>query len=143
MIPLPELLRQNLGWKILSLALAIAFWATIKTVSTERGDQVERLYINLPVRIVSSTTDVRTFKVTPDQVAVTVKGRGDVMKALTDRELHIFADITGADTSATRHFTRRVQVAIPVGVTIVRVDPTEVVVDVPASPSESAPTSNP
>jgi YbbR domain-containing protein len=143
MIPLPEFVRNNLGWKILSLSLAIAFWLTIKTVSTERGDQVERLYINLPVHIVSSTTDVRTFKVTPDQVAVTVKGRGDIMKALTDRELRIYADITGADTSASRHFTRRVQVAIPVGVTIVRVDPTEVVVDIPSSPSESSPPSSP
>jgi hypothetical protein len=138
---LRDLLLKNFGWKMLSLVLAVAFWLTIKTVSTERGDQVERLYINLPVQIVSSTTDVRAFKVVPDLVAVTVKGRGDVMKALTDRELHVLVDITSADTS--QPFTRRVQVALPIGVTIVRVDPTEVIVEAPNRPPTKFPSSNP
>jgi hypothetical protein len=124
------LLLNNFGWKMLSLALAIAFWLTIKTVSTERADQVERLYLNLPVQIVSSTADVRTFRVVPDLVAVTVKGRGDIMKALTEQEIRVFADTTSADTSTPRHLTRRLQVAIPVGITIVRIEPTEVIVEV-------------
>jgi hypothetical protein len=133
-----DLLLKDGGWKILSLSLAIAIWLTVKTVSTERGDQLERLYSNLPVQIVSSTTDVRACRVVPNLVTVTVKGRGDVMKALTDQEIRVFADTTSADTSTPRHFKRRVQVAIPVGVSIVRIDPTEVIVEVPST-MQSAP----
>jgi hypothetical protein len=138
------LLLNNFGWKMLSLALAIAFWLAIKTLSTERGDQVERLYINLPVQIVSSTTDVRTFNVIPALVAVTVRGRGDVMKALTEQEIRVFADTTSADIAAGRNMTRRVQVAIPVGISIVRVEPTEVIVEVPSQgqPPAKSPNTN-
>jgi len=64
-------------------------------------------------------------------VAVTVKGRGDVMKALTEQEIRVFADTTSADTSAPRRLTRRIQVAVPVGISIVRIEPTEVIVEIP------------
>jgi YbbR domain-containing protein len=126
-----DLLLKDFGWKMLSLSLAIAIWLTVKTVSTERGDQVERPYVNLPVQIVSSSTDARAFKVSPEVVAVTVKGRGDVMKALTEQEIRVFADTTSADTSAPRRLTRRIQVAVPVGISIVRIEPTEVIVEIP------------
>lgn len=133
-----DLLLKDLGWKILSLALAIAIWMTVKAVSTERGDQVERLYSDLPVQIVSSTADVRACQVVPNRVTVTVKGRGDVMKALTQQEIRVLTDTTSADTTGARHFKRRIQVAVPVGVSIVRIEPTEVIVEMP-NPVQSAP----
>jgi len=133
---LRDILTRNLGWKLLSLVLAVVIWVTVKVVSTERGDQVERSFLNLPLQIVSSTADVRAFRVSPVTVDVTVKGRGETIKALTEREIHSFVD--ASDAEASQKFTRRVEVAVPAGVTIVRVDPTEATVEVRA-PNPSFP----
>jgi hypothetical protein len=126
---LRELLLRNLGWKMLSLGLAVAIWLTVKTAINERGTQSVRTFINIPAQIVSSTTDVRTFRVVPDVVSVTVRGRPEVIGVLSEREIHAFVDATAADIS--QNFNRRVQVATPIGITIVRVDPVEVTVEVP------------
>jgi len=126
---LRELLLRNLGWKLLSLGLAVAIWLTVKTAINERGTQSVRTFPNLPAQIVSSTTDVRPFHVVPDVVSVTVRGRPEVIGVLSEREIHAFVDTTTADVS--QNFTRRVQVATPIGITIVRVDPVEVTVEVP------------
>lgn len=127
---LRDLLLKNLGWKMLALGLAVAIWLTVKTASAERGGQSVRTFNNVPAQIVSSTTDVRTFRVVPDTVNVTVRGRQEVIAVLTEREIHPFVDTTSADIS--QNFNRRVQVATPIGITVVRVDPVEVTVEVPA-----------
>jgi hypothetical protein len=129
---LRELLLRNLGWKMLSLGLAVAIWLTVKTAINERGAQSVRSFMNIPTQILSSTTDVRTFRVVPDVVSVTVRGRPEVIGVLTEREIHAFVDTTAADIS--QNFNRRVQVATPMGITIVRVDPVEVAVEVPPRP---------
>ena len=78
-----NILLRNFGWKLLSLALAIVIWLTIKALSAEQG-QTERMFINLEIKIVSGTADVRTFRIEPTTVvdlavsppAVTRIGRG-------------------------------------------------------------------
>ena len=129
---LRELLLKNLGWKLLSLSLAVAIWLTVKTAINERGAQSVRTFINVPAQIVSSTTDVRTMHVVPEVVSVTVRGRPEVIGVLGEREIHPFVDTTTADI--TQNFTRRVQVATPIGITVVRIEPVEVVVEVPPRP---------
>ncbi|MFO1512507.1 MAG: hypothetical protein U1F83_06270 [Verrucomicrobiota bacterium] len=124
-----DLLLKNIGWKMLSLGLAVAIWLTVKTAINERGAQSVRTFINIPTQILSSTSDVRTFRVVPDVVSVTVRGRPEVIGVLNEREIHAFVDTTSADIS--QNFTRRVQVATPIGITIVRVDPVEIAVEVP------------
>jgi hypothetical protein len=127
---LRELLLRNLGWKMLSLGLAVAIWLTVKTAINERGGaQSVRTFSDIPAQIVSGTTDVRAFRVTPDVVSVTVRGRPEVIGVLSEREIHAFVDTTSTDIS--QNFTRRVEVATPIGITIVRVDPVEVAVEVP------------
>lgn len=138
-----DLLTRNFGWKMLSLALAIAIWLTVRTISSEQG-QTEKLFLNLPVQIVSSTADVRTFRVEPSFVNVTIKGRPGVINRLAEREIRVLVDITSADL--TREFNRHVDVAVPTGVSIVRVDPSEVQVTPPPKPEPkiiiSAPRTN-
>jgi hypothetical protein len=126
---LRDFLTQNVGWKLLSLGLAVAIWLTVKTAINERGTQSVRTFNNIPAQIVSGTTDVRTFRVIPDTVSITVRARPEVIGVLTEREIHAFVDVTSADLS--QNFNRRVQVATPIGITIVRVDPVEVAVEVP------------
>ena len=138
-----DLLFKNVGWKMLSLGLAVAIWLTVKAAINE-GAQGVRTFSNIPAQIVSGTTDVRTFRVVPDTVSVTVRARPEVLKVLTEREIHAFVDITSADLS--QNFNRRVQAATPIGITVVRVDPVEVAVEVPPKPTPkiiiSAPRTN-
>jgi hypothetical protein len=143
---LRELLLRNLGWKMLSLGLAVAIWLTVKTAINERGGaQSVRTFDNIPAQIVSSSADVRTFRVIPDKVSITVRGRPEVISALNEREIRAFVDVTSADFS--QNFNRRVQVATPIGITIILVDPFEVAVEVPPKPEPriiiSPPKTNP
>lgn len=138
---LREFIVQDFGWKLLSLALAVAVWLTVKGFSSDIATQAERTFTNLPAQIVSGTTDVRTFKVRPDVVQVTVKGRPDIIKALTERELHVFVD--GSTADPTRNFRQRVEVSSPARITIAKVEPAEVEVIMPLRPATTAPKSKP
>ena len=117
---LRDIFIKNFGWKLLSVVLASAIWLTIKTTSAEEG-QTERVYLALPLQIVSGTADVRTFQVEPIAVTVTLKGRTEIINRLAEREIRCLVDTTSADL--TQNFRRRVDVAVPSGITVVHVEP--------------------
>ena len=127
----PELITRNFGWKALSLSLAVVIWLSVKAISSEQG-QTERMYIGLPVQIVSGTADVRAFSLEPDEVRVTLKGSPDTIKKLNEREIRVLTDITSAET--TEPFRRKVQVALPNGYSVVRIEPADVLVTPPPKP---------
>lgn len=126
-----NILFRNFGWKLLSLALAIVIWLTIKALSAEQG-QSERMFVNLEVQIVSSTADVRAYRIEPRSVNVTVKGRPGAVGRLTEREIRVFADVTSMDV--TQSFRQHLEVAVPNGITVVRFEPTEVQITPPPKP---------
>ena len=138
-----NILFRNFGWKLLSLALAIVIWLTIKALSAEQG-QTERMFVNLEIKIVSGTADVRTFRIEPRTVNVTIKGRPGAISRLAEREIRVFADLTSADV--TQNFRQHLDVAVPNGLTVVRLEPTEVQVTPPPKPEPkiiiSAPKTN-
>ena len=138
-----NILFRNFGWKLLSLALAIVIWLTIKALSAEQG-QTERMFVNLEIKIVSGTADVRTFRIEPRTVNVTIKGRPGAISRLAEREIRVFADLTSADV--TQSFRQHLDVAVPNGLTVVRLEPTEVQVTPPPKPEPtiiiSAPKTN-
>jgi YbbR domain-containing protein len=126
-----NLLTRNFGWKLLSLALAIVIWVTIKTVSAEQG-QAEKMYVNLPIQVVSGTADVRACTLEPNQAQVTLKGKSDLINSLNEREIHVLVDVTSADL--THSFRQRVAVTIPNGLSVVRIEPTEIQITPPPKP---------
>ena len=132
-----ELIVKDFGWKLLSLALAVAIWLTVKGFSSDSGTQAERIFTDLPAQIVSGTIDARTFRVNPEVVQVTIKGLPEAIKALTEREIHVYVDVSNADS--TRNFRKRVEVSTPTRISIVKVEPTEVEVIVPPRPSPTPP----
>ena len=134
---LREVLLRNFGWKMLSLGLAVAIWLTVRAAISQSGGQSVRTFNAIPAQIVSSTTDVRTFRVIPETVSITVRGRSEIITALTVPEIHAFVDVTSTDAS--QNFTRDVRVATPVGITLVRVDPGNVTVEVPPKPPAKFP----
>ena len=124
-----ELILKNLGWKMLSLGLAVAIWLTVRAAIDERGGASVRTFDEIPVQIVASTADVRTFHVDPGKVSITVQGPSQMINVLTDREIHAFLDVTSADTS--QNFNRPLRIATPPGITLMRVEPADVTVIVP------------
>src|SRR5688500_15285794 len=138
-----DIIFRNFGWKLLSLALAVVIWLTIKALSAEQG-QTEKLYMNLPVQIRSGTADVRAFRVEPTSVNVTIKGRPGVINRLTEREIRPLVDLTSADV--TQSFRQHVDIIVPNGITVVRFEPVEVQITPPPRPQPkiffSAPATN-
>jgi YbbR domain-containing protein len=139
-----NIILRNLGWKLLSLALAVIIWLTIKALSAEQG-QTEKMFVNLPIQIVSGTADVRAFRVEPPFVNVTLKGRPGAVRRLAEREIRVLVDLTSADV--TQSFRQPVDVAVPNGITVVRFEPIEVQITPPPKPEPkiiiSAPKANP
>ena len=121
---LRELLLKNVGWKLLSLALAVAIWLTVKGFSNDSGSQTERTFTDLPAQLVFGKADGQTFGINPSVVQVTVKGGPDIIKALTERDIRVYVDVSTADPA--RNSRQHVDVSTPTRVTIARVEPVEV-----------------
>ena len=137
-----EFIVKDFGWKLLALALAVAIWLTVKGFSSDGGTPTdERTFTDLPAQIVSGTTDVRGYRINPAGVQVTVKGRPDLIKALTGQEIRVYVD--GSIADPTQSFRQRVDVSAPTRITIVKVEPTEVEVVVPPRPSAITPKPKP
>ena len=132
-----EIILRSFGWKVLSLGLAVAIWLTVRAAIDQRGGALVRTYDDIPVQIVSSTTDVRAFHVDPDKVSITVQGPSQMINVLTEREIRCFVDVTSADIS--QNFNRPLRIAAPPGITLMRVEPADVTVIVPPkSPKASS-----
>ena len=134
-------LTKDLSWIIVSLLLAVAIWVTVHKIREEpeapvaRG--VENTYGNLPVRLLSVAADVRDYRMAPGTVAVTVSGPPNAMAILQADQILAVVDLTGIESS---HDLRRpVEVSVPIGMTLVRVEPPEVGVIVPPPPSDNKP----
>jgi YbbR domain-containing protein len=129
-----NLLLKDLGWKLFSLFLATAIWLTVHKINDESevvpaaftGDRVT---FDLPVLIVSRASDVRDFRVEPGTVSVTVAAPPEVIATLEGSEIRPLVDLS--DIAGAKDLSRRVEVSAPAGVTLVSVDPTNVVVRPP------------
>ena len=132
---LRDIVTKDVGWKIFSVVLAVAIWLTVHAISKDRGpDQAlgpweNHTFTNLPVLVVSAAADVREFKVQPDSVDVTVRGRPEVILALAAREIEVRVDLT--DVESARNLRKRTIVSVPPGVIVVRATPADVDVVVP------------
>ena len=138
-MPLRDIVTRDLGWKLFSVALAVAVWLTVQAISKDRGlsqslgPWENHTFTNLPVLVVSAAADVREFKVQPAAIGVTVRGRPEVISALTEKEIEVRVDLT--DVESARSLRKRVMVSVPPGVILVRTTPSEVDVVVPPKKS--------
>jgi YbbR domain-containing protein len=123
------LLTKDLGWKLFSLFLALFIWLTVHQIIGESqspaGAPTRVTFENLPVRIFSSASDVRDFRVFPNVVSVTVVGPPDVKAS----QVRPMVDLT--DIVLSKDLPRRVDVSVPANVTLVSVKPSTVGVILP------------
>ena len=135
-MPLRDIVTKDLGWKMLSVALAVAIWLTVRPISEDASNHVIPLggvmtqtFPAVPVLVVSAAADVREFKVRPGAVQITISGKPDAVTALDPKQIRVLVDLTGIE--AARDLKKRVDVSTPPGITLVSAVPAEVDVMVP------------
>jgi hypothetical protein len=135
-------LTKDLGWKLFSLALAVVTWFAVDALSRDPRrlnrplePSASLTFQNVSVLVVSAAADVREFKVNPDVVQVTVRGRPDVVNRLQKGEIHVTVDLTGIESA--RNLRKQVDVSVPPEITVVSVVPKEVDVVVPPKAKSS------
>lgn len=127
---LRDLFFKDFWLKLFSFALAVLLWfiiyfardfspGTPLRIATEK-----RTFSQLPVDILSSAEDVRSFRVNPKEVEVTVQGDPRILKGLQPKEIRVLVDLTGI--SAAHDLRKRIQVSTPPGVTYTHASPEEV-----------------
>ena len=140
-MPLRDIVTKDYGWKILSIALAVAIWLTVHTTSEETPKRLSPLiplttqtFETVPVLIVSAAADVREFKVRPGAIQITISGKPEAVSALDPKQIRVLVDLTGIE--AARGLKKRVDVSTPPGITFVSAVPAEVDVMVPPKQSQ-------
>jgi YbbR domain-containing protein len=141
---LRHLIFHDFLLKVFSLALAVLIWFTVTEIQKEASplprltmNSEVRTFSNLPVVVMSAAEDVRSFKVYPNDVEVTVQGDARILKNLSSKDIRVIVDLTGVDAAG--GLRKRIEVSTPSGVTHVRVEPQEVEVRFP--PKSNSPQS--
>ena len=116
--------------KLAALGLAVLFWvfvSTDETVTTQRS-------LLVPLNLLGLSANQIPVGV-PDTVEVTVSGPGPRMDALRGENLDAVLDLRGAENE----FERNVNVFPPQGLSLVRVNPSEVIGFVETQSSKRVP----
>ena len=124
---LRDLFFADFWLKLFSLALAVLIWLTVSFAVQK--EPLVRTFSRLPIRIISASQDVSSFKVLPEVADVTLQGERNLILDLRAHDIKVILDLTG---SATGNARRRLEVATLTGVSLVRVEPQEVEVIFPS-----------
>ncbi len=137
---LQYLVFKDFWLKLFSFVLAVLMWFTVRAIALKNeGGPIapisvavpEKLALsNLPVIVMSSAEDVRSFRVNPKEVDLVVQGDPKVLKNLQKSEIRVLVDLSGI--GAAHDLRKRIEVSTPAGITHVRVDPEEVQVIFPS-----------
>src|SRR5690242_3482247 len=107
MIPfLRNLVLDDFWLKLFSFVLAVLTWFTINSMANQKeglsmptphpSAPVRQIQVsNLPVVILSSAEDVRSFHVSPSVVEVTVQGDAKTLATLQSKDIRVLVDLTG------------------------------------------------
>lgn len=129
-------IAEDFNWKIFSVILAVVVWLTVYKIRDEPGAPgllaIQNTFTNVPVLAVSASADVQDASIAPETVSVTVGGAPGIMSVLQTNQLHAIVDLTGIDSA--HDLKRRVDIAPPPGVTLLKIDPAEVTVTIPQKP---------
>jgi YbbR domain-containing protein len=129
-----ELISRNLGIKCVALILATLVWLMLDSgIEGRLRPSITRTFPRLQITVMSSAADDRVFRVEPNRAEVTLSGPADLVQGLRPSDIEAYVNLTTVlEAKALR---KRLQVYTPPGVTVGRVTPAEVVVQVlPLSP---------
>lgn len=126
---LRDLLFRDVWLKLFSLGLAVLTWVTVSYAIQRKRTPIGNLTLatdqlvfpRIPVVVLSSAQDARSFQVVPQDVEITVQGDPLTLRRLQTTDIRALVDLTGVNEA--RDLWKRIEVATPAGVTYVRVHP--------------------
>lgn len=130
---------HNFWLKLFSLVLATMIWFAI--FSAQNSPRADRPLFgnasvemhNVPITVMKSAGDLRTFRLEPGTVDVTVQGPRAKAQVLTPGSLEVFINLS--DVNDTVGLTKKILVHVPPDFTVVKVSPPEVRLS-PVSPPQ-------
>ena len=134
---LRTLILHDFWLKLLSFVLAVLIWITVTFAQTGGGrsfllnrNAEEQTYYHIPVQILVSAAEIRSFKVNPSDVEVKVSGDPGKLRTLRYEDIQAVVDLTGIESARGLH--KRIKVTTPsADLIVVQVVPDEVEVIVP------------
>jgi|SRR5437879_6405206 len=126
---LRNLFFKDVWLKIFSFSLAVLIWLTVSFAFPGLPIHSSERTFSLPVVVMSSAADVRSFKVNPNEVEVTIQGDAELLAKLQTKDIRVLVDLTAV--SPVGDVFKRIEVSTPPGVTHVRVQPQDVQVIFP------------
>lgn len=136
-----DVIFNNLGWKVLSLILAMLIWATY---SSDLMDRLRpgglRRFSAVPVAVLTTAADGRAYRVTPDKVEIILRGAANLLQVLQASDLQAFVDLKNVrDTEGLR---QKIEIHPPPGFSVARVIPPDAYVE-PMPPAPPSVTNSP
>ena len=156
---LRDYVLNNLGRKLVSLCLASLVWFNVSSMDRKEPRLLESPFGSLlpkpvtewvtgeftqiPIAIVSLAQDTRAFRLDARQAKVVVSGERGLLLRLTARDIQAVVDLTDlanarrTDTD-TNLVSRPVRARSPDGITVVKVEPSAMLVEPIALPEPAA-----
>jgi YbbR domain-containing protein len=129
-------LIKDFHWKAFSLLMAFGIWLTVRkdveSPAVHAPTVTKNTYGNVPVLAVSANAIVHQAQMDPQSVNVTVSGPSEMMDNLNTSQIHAFVNLTGFGSA--QDLACEVEITLPLGATVVEVEPPQVTVTIPKQP---------
>ena len=126
-MPLRDYVLDKFGWKAASLVIAALIWLAVD--SNNRGNlrPAKNRVLRLPIAVMMTAMDVRGFRVTPGTVDVTLGGEAARLERMNESDVNVFVNLK--DVMEAKRLRKKVQVFTPDDVSLIKVEPEEVNVE--------------
>jgi YbbR domain-containing protein len=122
---------EDFWLKLFSFVLAVLIWFIVylglenkSPVSPFSPNMDERTFVNLPVVVMCSAEETRSFRVSPKEVEVTIQAEKKTLRTLQPKDIRVMVDLR--DIQAAIALRARLEVSTPAGVIQSHVAPEEV-----------------
>jgi hypothetical protein len=122
-----ELLLNNLGWKLLALALAIMIWSGAQNLESPLQPVIERTLYDVPVRVLGTSPEgLQPVRLDPPITQLEVIGESFLVKRLRPSDPLVFVELRGENL--TEPVTNHLEARLPSGVRLLNLLPNHVVI---------------
>ena len=156
---LRDYVLNNLGRKLVSLCLASLIWFSVSSMDRKEPKLLESPFgsllpkpvtelvtgefAHLPIALVTLAQDTRAFRLDARQSKVTVSGERGLLTRLTAKDIQVVVDLTDLANAkktdpGTNLIIRQVRVRSTYGISVVKVEPSEVLVESISLPEPAA-----
>jgi len=131
---LRKIIFQNFWLKFISLSLATIIWFTIHygiqndfKLGQPHNNHLSQELMQLPINFMMQPSDGRVFKLSRNEVTVTVVGEDVVLRKLSGRDIEIYIDLKNFHSRGAS--AEELHAYAPNGVTVLKINPSVVNVE--------------